>query len=247
MVVTRLVAECPGVKILATSREPLLVPGERVVAVGSLPAEDAMALFVDRAMAEAPDFELDDRQRQAVSALCDRLDGLPLAIELAAARINVLSPEQIADRLDDSFRLLTRGRRTDLPRHQTLRGAVDWSYQLLSEPEGLLFNQLSVFRGGFTLDAAEEVGSGDGLESYEVLDVLSQLVDKSLVVVGDGPEGESRYRLLEVLRLYGAERLAEAGQAEDVRGRHASSFFTMAETAAPELASSTQVLWLDRP
>ena len=139
-----------------------------------------------------------------------------------------------------------RGRRTALPRHQTLRGAVQWSYDLLSDAESLLFNQLSVFRGGFTLEAAEEVCSGHGLGSYEVLDVFSQLVDKSLVVVGEGPEGVARYRLLEVLRLYGAERLAETGHSEDVRSRHAAFFLSMAERAEPELFTSQQAACLNR-
>ena len=206
----------------------------------------AVRLFVERAATVQPGFALTHENAVAVAQITQSLDGIPLAIELAAARTNVLSAEQIADRLDDSFRLLTRGRRTDLARHQTLRGAVEWSYQLLSEPERLLFDKLSVFRGGFTLEAAEEVCSGDGLESYEVLDVLSQVVDKSLVVVEEGPEGEARYKLLEVLRLYGTERLAETGRTEDVRGRHASYFLTMAERASPELATSKQVLWLDR-
>ena len=203
-------------------------------------------LFVERAAMVQPGFDLTDENAVAVAQITQSLDGIPLAIELAAARTNVLSAEQIADRLDDSFRLLTRGRRTDLPRHQTLRGAVQWSYDLLSDAESLLFDRLSVFRGGFTLEAAEEVCSGDGLESYEVLDVLSQLVDKSLVVVEEGPEGEARYRLLEVLRLYGAERLAETGRTQDVRGRHASYFLTMAETASPELFTAKQAAWLAR-
>ena len=206
----------------------------------------AIRLFVERAATVQPGFALTDENAVAVTQITQSLDGIPLAIELAAARINVLSAEQIADRLDDSFRLLTKGRRTDLPRHQTLRGAVEWSYQLLSEPERLLFDSLSVFRGGFTLEAAEEVCSGDGLESYEVLDVLSQLIDKSLVVVEEGLEVESRYRLLEVLRLYGAERLAETGRTDDVRDRHAAFFLMMAERTQPELFTSQQVAGLNR-
>lgn len=247
------------VRLLATSQEALGIAGETVHRVPSLPVPDspqspmealtncaAVRLFVERAATVQSGFTLTDENAVAVTQITQSLDGIPLAIELAAARTNVLSPEQIANRLDDSFRLLTRGRRAALPRHQTLRGAVEWSYQLLSEPESLLFDRLSVFRGGFTLEAAEEVCSGDGLESYEVLDVLSQLVDKSLVVVEQAPESEARYRLLEVLRLYGTERLAEAGRTEDVRGRHAAFFLSMAERAEPELFTPKQVMWLDR-
>ena len=255
-----LLQRAPEVRVLATSQEALGIAGETVHRVPSLPVPDSpqspvealtkcaavRRLFVDRAATVQPGFVLTDENAGAVAQITQSLDGIPLAIELAAARANVLSAEQIAERLDDRFRLLTRGVRTALPRHQTLRGAVEWSYQLLSEPERLLFDRLSVFRGGFTLEAAEEVCSGDGLESSEVLDVLSQLVDKSLVVVGEGLEGESRYRLLEVLRLYGAERLAETGRTQDVRGRHASYFLTMAETASPELFTAKQVAWLDR-
>ncbi len=254
-----LLQRAPEVRLLATSQEALGIASETVHRVPSLPVPDspqssmdaltkcaAVRLFVERAATVQPDFALTDENAVAVAQITQSLDGIPLAIELAAARTNVLSAEQIADRLDDSFRLLTRGRRTDLPRHQTLRGAVEWSYQLLSEPERLLFDRLSVFRGGFTLEAAEEVCSGAGLESYEALDVLSQLVDKSLVVVGEGPDGQARYRLLEVLRLYGAERLAETGRTQDVRGRHASYFLTMVETASPELFTAKQVAWLDR-
>ena len=158
----------------------------------------------------------------------------------------MLSAEQIAERLDDSFRLLARGIRTAVPRHQTLRGAVQWSYDLLSDAERLLFDQLSVFRGGFTLEAVEDVCSGDVQESFEVLEVLYQLVDKSLVVVEEVPGSGPRYRLLEVLRQYSAEMLAGTGETESVRGRHASYFLTMAERAEPELPTSKQLLWLDR-
>ena len=254
-----LLQRAPNVKVLATSQEALGMAGETVHRVPSLSVPDssqspmealtkcaAVRLFVERAATVQPGFALTDENAVAVTQITRSLDGIPLAIELAAARINVLSAEQIGDRLDDSFRLLTRGRRTDLPRHQTLRGAVEWSYQLLSEPERLLFDQLSVFRGGFILEAAEEVCSGDGLESYEVLDMLSQLVDKSLVVVEEGPGGAAHYRLLEVLRLYGTERMAETGRTEDVRGRHAAFFMSMAERALPELFSSQQVACLNR-
>ena len=254
-----LLQRAPKVRVLATSQEALGIPDETVHRVPSLPVPDspqspmealtkcaAVRLFVERAATVQPGFALTDQNAVVVAQITQSLDGIPLAIELAAARTNVLSAEQIADRLDDCFRLLTRGRRTDLPRHQTLRGAVEWSYQLLSEAERLLFNQLSVFRGGFTLESAEEVGSRDHLESYEVLDVLSQLVDKSLVVVEEGPRGEARYRILEVLRHYGTERLAETGRTEDVRARHAAFFLSLAERAEPELFTSQQLGWLNR-
>ena len=254
-----LLQRAPEVRVLATSQEALGIAGETVHRVPSLPVPDspqspiealttcaAVRLFVERAATVQPGFELTDENAVAVAQIAQSLDGIPLAIELAAARTNVLSAEQIADRLDDSLRLLTRGRRTALPRHQTLRGAVEWSYDLLSDAESLLFDRLSVFRGGFTLEAAEGVCSVNGVESYEVLDMLSQLVDKSLVVVEEGPEGGARYRLLEVLRLYGAERLAETGRTEDVRGRHAGFMLSVAERIQPELYTSQQVAGLNR-
>ena len=254
-----LLQRAPEIRVLATSQEALGIPGETVHRVPSLPVPDspqpsiealssyaAVRLFAERAATVQPGFVLTELKAEPVAHITQQLDGIPLAIELAAARVNVLSAAQIADRLDDAFRLLTKGSRTALPRHQTLLGALEWSYELLSGPERVFFNRLSVFRGGFTLEAAEQVCSGDGLESYEVLDVLSQLIDKSLVVVEQDSGSEARYRLLEVLRLYGAERLAETGRTEDVRGRHASFFLTVAERAGPELATSKQVLWLDR-
>lgn len=249
----------PNVRVLATSQEALGIPGETVYRVPSLSVPDspessievlagctAVSLFVERAAAVQPGFALTVENAVAITQITRSLDGIPLAIELAAARTSVLSAEQIADRIDDSLRLLNRGRRTDLPRHQTLRGVVEWSYQLLAETDRLLFDQLSVFRGGFTLEAAEEVCSGDDLDRYEVLDVLSQLVDKSLVVFEEGPEGESRYRLLETLRLYTTERLAEKGQVEAVSGRHAAYFLAMLERAQSELFDSRQVACLNR-
>lgn len=254
-----LLAQAKGVKILATSQEAFGIAGEVIYRVPSLPVPDspnasvevlagfeAVRLFTDRAAAVRPGFALTDQNAAAVGDIAQRLDGVPLAIELAAARVNMLSAEQIAARLDDCFRLLTQGRRTAVPRHQTLRSTLEWSYQLLLDPEHLLFDRLSVFRGGFTLEAVEQVCAGDGLDSYEVMDLLSQLVDKSLVVVEHGPEGEARYRLLEVLRLYGAERLAETGEAEDVRRRHASFFLRLAQEAEPKLHGPDQVSWLEK-
>lgn len=187
---------CPGLKVLATSREALAVAGERAWLVPplSLPAAEpasareraeaeAVQLFVERAQAVLPTFELTDANAAAVAEICRRLDGIPLALELAAARVKVLSPEQIRDRLGDAFRLLTSGGRTALPRHRTLRAAIDWSYDLLEEPKQLLLQRLSVFSGGFTIEAAEAVCAGGPIESWEVLDLLAQLVDRSLVVM----------------------------------------------------------------
>ncbi|MEE9161913.1 MAG: SIR2 family protein, partial [Candidatus Neomarinimicrobiota bacterium] len=241
-----LLQRAPNVRVLATSQEALGIAGETVHRVPSLTVPDspqssmealtkcaAVRLFVERAATVQPGFALNDQNAAAVAQITQRLDGIPLAIELAAARVNVLSAQQVADRLDDAFRLLTRGSRSVLPQHQTLRSTMEWSHQLLSEEECLLFNRLSVFRGGFTLEAAEEVCSGDGQESYEVLDVLSQLVDKSLVVVEQAPGSGTRYRLLEVLRQYGAERLGETGETEGVRDRHAAFFLSIAERTQP--------------
>ena len=246
-------------KVLATSQETLGIPGEvvhrvpplRVAASPDATVEalfdcEAVRLFVERAATVQPGFTLTDQNAAAVAQITRSLDGIPLAIELAAARANVLSPEQIADRLEDSFELLTRGRRAAVPRHQTLRGVLEWSYELLSEQERALFNRLSVFRGGFTLEAAEQVCSGDGLESREVLDLLSQLFDKSFVVVEQVAEREARYRLLEVLRIYGAERLGPNEGAADVRSRHAAFFLSLAERAEPELFTAQQATWLAR-
>ena len=254
-----LLQRAPNVRVLATSQEALGIAGETVHRVPSLLVPDspqlsmealtkcaAVRLFVERAESVQPGFALTDQNAVAVTKITKRLDGIPLAIELAAARANLLSTEQIAERLDDAFRLLTRGTRSAPLRHQTLLGTLKWSYDLLSEPERLLFGRISVFRGGFTLEAAEDVCSGDGLESYEVLDMLAQLVDKSLVLVDQDSGSEARYRFLEVMRLYGSERLGETDVAEDVRGRHAAYFLAVAERAQPELFTSQQVACLNR-
>jgi non-specific serine/threonine protein kinase len=181
-----------------------------------------------------------------VAQVCHRLDGIPLAIELAAARVNVLSIEQIDSRLNDRFRLLTGGSRTAVARQRTLKAAVDWSYDLLSDSERRLLRRLSVFAGGWTLDAAEDVSSGVGGEREEVLDVLSRLVDKSLVNA-DSDSGESRrYRFLETVRQYGRERLLRSGEAERVRDRHVGFFHELVQRAEPELTKAGQVSWLNR-
>jgi non-specific serine/threonine protein kinase len=228
-----LVRSCPRLRILATSREPLGVGGEMVwrvpplslpgphgqPSVESLLQYEAIRLFVERTTAVRPDFPLTPRNASAVAAVCRQLDGLPLAIELAAARTRALSVEQIAERLDARFLLLTGGSRTAAPRQQTLRGALDWSYDLLSQKERGLLCQLSVFAGGWTLEAAEAICSGEGVEPQEVLDLLTQLVFKSLVLA-DAREERVRYRLLETVREYARDRLVESGNAGAVQKRH---------------------------
>src|SRR5918997_3914016 len=224
-----LLRACPNLRILATSREALGITGETgwlvpslslpdpryLPPVDELPRYEAARLFIERAAAMLPTFELTDRNAAAVARLCRGLDGIPLAIELAAARVKVLSVEQIAERLHDRFRLLTLGSRTALPRHRTLRATIDWSHDLLSEEEKVLFRRLSVFVGGFALGAAEAVCVGEDLEENEVLDLLSHLVDKSLVVMQERGGG-MRYGLLETVRQYGREKLEESGEAEAV-------------------------------
>jgi predicted ATPase/DNA-binding CsgD family transcriptional regulator len=212
----------PGVKVLATSREPIGVDGEVTFRVPSLSVEDeAVELFANRARLVRSTFDLTDANRAAVTEICSRLDGMPLAIELAAARVRALSPDEILDGLRDRFRLLTGGARTAVPRQQTLRASVDWSHELLTQPERVLFRRLAVFSGGFDLAAAEVAAAGDGLERELILDTLTLLVDKSLVLAeADDSGARTRYRLLETIRQYAFERLAEAGEAEAVRTRH---------------------------
>jgi predicted ATPase/DNA-binding CsgD family transcriptional regulator len=246
--VDALLRSCPSLRILATSREALGSAGETALRVpslalpppdGQLPVEqllhyEAVRLFIERALAALPDFTVTDRSAPRIAEICRRLDGIPLAIELAAARVRVFSVEQIAARLDDRFRLLTTGQRTAMPRQQTLRAAVDWSYYLLSEPERALLRRLSVFAGGWTFEAAEAVGAGDGVQTYAVLDLLAQLVEKSLVLAEE-QHGSVRYRLLETIRQYAREKLAEAGENARTRDRHLAYFLRLAEEAEPKL------------
>ena len=250
---------CPRLRILATSREPLGVLGEKVWRVPSLSLPEsrrmpsvehmmqfeAIRLFIERATAVQPTFTLTPQNAGGVAAVCRRLDGIPLAIELAAARLRALSVGQIAARLDDRFGLLTGGSRTALPRHQTLRGTLDWSYDLLSPKERALLRRLSVFAGGWTLEAAEVVCTGEGVEAQDILDLLAQLVFKSLVLM-DAQEGDVRYRLLETVREYSRDRLDESGEAAGVRTRHLKWYLRLAERAEPELIGADQSLWLDR-
>ena len=237
-----LLRSCPDVVVLTTSREPLAIAGEvvwRVPSLGLPPADgpldtlatsDAVTLFCDRAAAADSSFQLTPDSAPAVARICRRLDGIPLALELAAARVRVLSPDQIADRLDDRFRFLSTGSRTASARQQTLRATMDWSYELLSEPERLLLQRLSVFAGTFDLDACEAVaGDGETLPAAEVLDLLAHLVDKSLVVVG-GIGREVRYRLLETVRQYAQEKLVESGLADEVRRRHRDYFVQLTDS-----------------
>jgi predicted ATPase/DNA-binding SARP family transcriptional activator len=244
----RLLAGCPGVRILATSREPLGITGESLwpveplelpplaATVAEATSYPSVRLLADRAGAARPGFAVTDDSVAHVVRICRALDGMPLAIELAAARLRALSPQQVAVRLDDRFRLLTGGSRTALPRHQTLRAVVDWSWDLLDERERTLWMTLSIFAGGATLDSLEAVC---GLPPEEVLDVLAALVDKSLVIASD----DGRYRMLETIRAYGTERLAESGDEQRVRRAHAVHFLELAEAAEPELRGRDQMRW----
>ena len=218
--VAALLGVCPGLTLLATSREPIGVAGELSWRVPSLPlADKAIELFTDRACRARSDFVVTNDNAATVTEICRRLDGLPLAIELAAARVRALSLTEILDSLHDRFRLLTGGARTAVRRQQTLRASVDWSYALLTEPERVLFRRLAAFMGGFDLDAAQSVCGGGDVERYQVLDQLALLVDKSLVVADD-IGGSTRYRLLETVRQYALEKLGESGEADAVRRRH---------------------------
>nr|WP_199809274.1 AAA family ATPase [Streptomyces sp. NRRL S-244] len=246
----RLLTHCPGVRILATSREPLGVPGETVRPVDPLPPDPAHRLFADRAAAVRPGFTPAE-DPAAVAEICARLDGLPLAIELAAARLRLLTPRQIADRLDDRFRLLTGGARTHLPRQQTLRAVVDWSWDLLDDRERTVLRRLSVFAGGCDLAAAEAVCADP--DTPDVLDLLGSLVDKSLVIAAPAPapapDGDTgmRYRLLETIREYAAERAAaHPADRSAAADRHAAHFLALAEEAEPLLRGAGQLPWIRR-
>ena len=255
-----LLSACPQLRILATSREALGLAGETTWLVPSLALPDphhlpvltelsrveAVRLFVERAAAALPTFALTPANAAVVAQVCRRLDGIPLAIELAAARMKVVSVETLAARLDDSVRLLTAGSRTALPRQQTLRATIDWSYDLLSEPERALFRRLAVFLGGWTLEAAEAVCAGASVAGNDVLEGLAHLVDKSLVVVDMPPSGAARYRLLEPIRQYAQAKLMESAEAPAMRQRHAHFFLALVEEAEPQLVGAEQVAWLNR-
>ncbi len=250
---------CPRLQILATSRETMGIAGETSWRVPPLAVPEqshppsveeaaryeAVELFVERARSKLSAFSLTHENAGAVAEVCRRLDGIPLAVELAAARVSVLSVEQITERLRDPLKFLTGGGRTAEPRQQTLRATLEWSHDLLSEQERKLFGRLSVFVGGWTIEAAEAVGAGDGIEE-DVLDLLFGLVDKSLVVAEADSEGTLRYRMLEPIRQYGQELLEESGEADATRRRHAEFFLALAEEAEPQMMGPEQGAWLER-
>jgi predicted ATPase/DNA-binding CsgD family transcriptional regulator len=254
-----LLHSCPGLRVLTTSREALGITGEiawpvpslslpdlrRLPDLETLPRYESARLFVERTAAVRPDFTFTEQNAPAVAQVCYRLDGIPLAIEPAAARTKMLSVEEISARLSDSFRLLATGSRTATPRQRTMHATMDWSHELLGQKERVLFRRLSVFAGSFTLEAAESICAGEQLHRDEVLELLSQLVDKSLVVAQER-DGTARYRLLETIRQYGRERLEEAGEAAQVREQHAGYYLAVAEEAEPELKGDRQVKWLER-
>ena len=254
-----LLGQSSSLKILASSREALGVEGEvawhvpslslpdreKILELDDLTKYESIHLFIDRASLANPHFLLTEDHAPAITQICYRLDGIPLAIELAAARLRGLSVEQIASRLDDRFHLLTSGARTVLPRHQTLHALIDWSHDLLSESERGLLRCLSVFAGGWTLEAAESICAGEGLESDQILDVLLRLVDKSLVVA-ETQGTEPRYHLLETIRQYAREKLWAAGEGELMRQRHLAYFVDLAERAEPNLRAFDMIIWLDR-
>jgi predicted ATPase/DNA-binding CsgD family transcriptional regulator len=264
----QLLSQTSELSILATSREALAIAGETIYQLRGLawpclaaetaceglsdraPQEllqyDAVRLFVERARAISPNFTITSDNVLAIVEICRRLDGLPLALELASARVNVLTVHQIAARLDDRFALLISGSRTELvPHHQTLRAAIDWSYALLTAEEQTLLRRLAVFEAGCTLDTAEAVCSDEGVAAGRVLDLVSSLVDKSLVVAETTSRAQARYRLLETIREYALEKLAAAGEAARLRDRHLDLFLARAEEAAPKLHDAYQQLWLN--
>ncbi|RJL30766.1 ATP-binding protein [Bailinhaonella thermotolerans] len=255
-----LLRAAPGLRVLATSRQPLDVPGEHTLVLAPLPVPGpdhegaglssfpSLALFAERASAVVPGFALDERNVKAVAALCHRLDGIPLAIELAAVRRRAFSVEQILERLDDRFRILSRGSRSSFPRHQTLRTAIGWSHELCDEEERRLWARLSVFSGGFDLAAAEDVCSGPGLDEDMIYEHLAGLVDKSIVVCEEDADGV-RYRLLDVIREYGADWLADLGEEHEIRRRHRDHYLRRAEEVEEAWVGSEQfrlMRWLNR-
>ena len=253
-----LLRSCPDLQILATSRAPLRVVGEAVLpvppmatpelersgGVAGLSRYDAVALFIERAAAAVPDFALTEDNYRAVAALCHRLDGLPLTIELAAGRLRSLSPAQILSKLDDRYAFLTGGERGRPDRQQTLRASIEWSYQLCTPQEQRLWARLCVFAGSFELDAVEGVCTGD-IAADEVVDLVAGLVDKSIVVRHERGT-VARYRLLETIREFGLERLNEAGDGPALRMRHLQWYSALVHTAKAEWVSERQVYWLAR-
>ena len=242
-IAAELLRKCPHLRLLATSREPLGIGGEQVLRLPSLDASASTALFADRAAAADSRFALTNENREPISAIVTRLDGMPLAIELAAARVKVLSPAQIAARLDERFRMLTGGDRNASARLQTLRATIDWSYDLLEARERELFRRIAIFAGSFGLAAASEVcGAYGDVDEWETLDLLSALVDKSLVMAVPAGD-EQRYRLLQSMREYGLERLREAGEEERVADRHAAHYAGLVVELAPLVEALEDERW----
>jgi predicted ATPase len=250
-VVDAIMRHCPGVTVLATGRERLGAAGEHVWLLSPLevpdPTEDArrnpaVMLFVERARAARPDFQITERNAALVVQVCRGLDGLPLALELAAARLGALTLDDVASRLGDRLDLLSRGQRAVEARHRSLRGVVEWSYDLLSDPERLLFQRLSVFAGGFTVDQAEAVCADRRVPARRIVTLLASLVDRSMVVRRSG-HGRGRYALLETLRVYAQERLHEHGDHAAVQHAHARQFVAFAEAAATGLAGHDEAAW----
>jgi predicted ATPase/DNA-binding CsgD family transcriptional regulator len=257
--VETLLRTCPNLHVLATSREPLRIPGEQTFLVPSLSSPDvtalpsverlieydAVRLFIERATAAQPAFKLTTANAVTVAQVCRYLDGMPLAIELAAARLRALTVDQLVARLDDRFGLLAHASRTAVPRHQTLRAAIEWSYNLLSVPERVLLHRLAVFSGGFTLEAVEGICGGNGTEASQIVDLFMSLADKSLIVE-DYRGGETRRRLLETVRQYARERLQQTGDDATIRRQHRDWYLGLVETAAPNLRGAHQGIWLRR-
>jgi len=253
----RLLKQCANLRILATSREALGIIGEAVYQVSSLQLPnmqqffedfknyESVRLFEERAQLIKTDFSLTAGNVFSIAIICTRLDGMPLAIELAAARVNIFSIEQIAAQLQENFELLTGGSRTALPRHQTLRAAIDWSYDLLSTREQILFQRLSVFVNGWTLEAAQAVASDEKIKAEEIVDLLAQLIKKSLIYTKE-QQNAARYQMLEIIRQYAREKLLEAEASEIIQDRHLAYFVRLAEQAKPELYRSNQVFWLNK-
>ena len=242
---TVLVTRCPQVTVLATSRERLAIDGEQVWPLGPLELESAVDLFCDRARAVRPDVDFTSGERIGIEETCRRLDGLPLAIELAAARAGAMSPADMVERLDGRFLLLDHGSRSAPERHRSLRAVMDWSYERLQPPQRRLFDRVSVFAGGFTLEAAEEVCAGDGLARAEIPALIADLVEVSLVVPARGT-GTGRYQLLETLRSYGRERLAGGGQARQWQQRHADYNVALARRSDAGLCGEDEGRWMRR-
>jgi len=256
--VDKLLDSCPHLRIMATSREalkaegevrwpvtPLSVP-ERTSSSEELEGYESTRLFVQRAKGRDPSFSLSPQNALAVAEICRKLGSIPLAIELAAATVGTLSLEHISERLEGSLDLLSGGARTAVSRKRTLRGTLDWSHELLSEPERKVFRRLSVFAGGWTLEAAEAVASGEDIDETEVVALLSGLVEKSLVVAEPTERGGVRYRLLEPVRQYALEKLEQSGEAEDIKRSHVEYFLTLAEEAEPWLSGPRGAEWFER-